>query len=385
VGLGRLIGRAALVLAVTLAIYVVIDLIAGVIIGPLHREAPDFTAVPGFRGQPYTTPEFAAEYTQMQSFDTVLGTPLLWPALRHGTYYNVDLLPPTDGHYRRTVNPPDPKKPTRLVLVIGGSLIFGPAVPDAYTIPSLLSRHLNAEDPSHGYEVVNAGVDGAVSSQELARLRFELDHGLKPDLVVVIDGPVDFAQGVYEGTPGRLAHSGRSLIGELIHKYVPLHIYDWLRFRLGDMASDKGWRQAPAHLKDPARVAQLTRETAAIYLRNEFAMARLAKAAGAGFLLAVNPTLYSSDYTHPTGDIAYATDLAKRRYPGQSEITRGTRDALAQVVASLQDQGVDAINLSDLLRDKTVDVFIETAHFNATGHEMIAAAIAREILRGTAP
>ena len=385
VGVGRLIGRAATILAVTFLIYVVVDLIAGLIIGPLHREAPDFAAVPGFRGQPYATPEFAAEYTQMQSFDTVLGTPLLWPALRSGTYYNVDRLPPTDGHYRRTVNPLDPRKPTRLVLVIGGSLIFGPAVPDADTIPSLLSRYLNAEDPSHGYEVVNAGVDGAVSSQELARLKFELAHGLKPDLIVVIDGPVDFAQGVYEGMPGRLALSGRGLFGELVHKYVPLHIYDWLRFRLGGMASDKGWRQAPAHLKDPAQVAQLTRETASIYLRNELAMARLAKEAGAGFLLAVNPTLYSSDYTHPTADIAYATDLAKRRYPGQSEITRQTRAALAEAVASLRSQGIDAVNLSDLLRDKTADVFIETAHFNATGHEMIAATLAREILHGTGP
>ena len=112
-------------------------------------------------------------------------------------------------------------------------------------------------------------------------------------------------------------------------------------------------------------------------------MARLAKEAGAGFLLAVNPTLYSSDYTHPTADIAYATDLAKRRYPGQSEITRQTRAALAEAVASLRSQGIDAVNLSDLLRDKTVDVFIETAHFNATGHEMIAAALARDILHGT--
>ena len=48
-------------------------------------------------------------------------------------------------------------------------------------------------------------------------------------------------------------------------------------------------------------------------------------------------------------------------------------------------KGVDAVNLSDLLRDKTVDVFVETAHFNATGHEMIAAAIAREILHPAAP
>ena len=271
--MGRLMGRAAIVLAVTLAIYVVVDLIAGLIIGPLHRETPDFAAIPGFRGQPYATPGFAFEYTEMQSFDTVLGTRLLMPALRHGDYYNVDQLPPTEAHYRRTINPDPLRTPTRLVLVIGGSLVFGPAVPDAMTIPSLLSARLNGDDGTQGYKLLNAGVDGAVSGQELARLRYELDHGLKPDLVVVIDGPVDFAQGVYAGQPGGFALSGRSTIGELVHRYAPLHIYDWLRFRLGGLATDRGWRKAPAHLQDPARIAALIRDSTAIYVRNQLAMA----------------------------------------------------------------------------------------------------------------
>jgi len=379
---GGLIRKTAIVLAITLAIYLVVDLLAGLIIGPLHRATPDFAAIPGFRGQPYATPGFAFEYTEMQSFDTMLGTRLLVPAVRHGSYYNVDRLPPTGAHYRRTINPSDPRTPTRLVLVIGGSLVFGPAVPDSLTIPSLLSARLNAGDPAQGYEVLNAGVDGAVSAQELARLQFELSHGLKPDLVMVIDGPVDFAQGVYEGEPGGFALAGRSLIGELIHRYLPLNIYDWLRFRLGGLATERSWRKAPAHLGDPARVAELTKESVAAYIRNELAMARLAKESGARFILAVNPTLDSSDYAHPTDDIAYATDLSNRLYPGQAELTRQLRPALAEAVARLRSQGVDVVNLSDLLRDKTVDVFVETSHFNGTGNGMIAEAIARAILHG---
>ena len=45
-------------------------------------------------------------------------------------------------------------------------------------------------------------------------------------------------------------------------------------------------RKAPAHLKDPARVAELTKESVAGYIRNELAMARLAKENGARFILA---------------------------------------------------------------------------------------------------
>src|SRR5258708_34243297 len=51
VGVGRLLGRTAMVLAGTLAIYVVVDLIADLIIGPLHRAIPDFAAIPGSLGQ----------------------------------------------------------------------------------------------------------------------------------------------------------------------------------------------------------------------------------------------------------------------------------------------------------------------------------------------
>lgn len=372
-------------LAVTAIVYILVDSIAGLIIGPLHRPAPDFAAIPGFRGQPYATPGFAAEYTDMQSFDTVLGTRLLWPALRRGVYFNVDRLPPTGAHYRRTINPPDPKKPVRLVLVLGGSLVFGPAVPDAFTIPSLLSRHLNAEDPEHGYVVLNAGVDGAVSGQELARLSYELAHGLKPDVVLAIDGPVDLAQGVYEGAPGDYALEGRGLLGELAHRYLPLHIYDWLRFRLGGLATAESWRRAPAHLEDPGRIEELTRRSLAAYVANELAMAERARSAGAQFLLAINPTLYSSDYDHPTPDIVYAGDLGNRLYPGQAEVTRRVRPALAEAARELQVRGVDAIDLSGLFRDKTVDVFVEPSHLNATGHDMLAAAIAREMLRSAGP
>lgn len=381
-----LIRKTVLVLAITAALYLAVDLAAGLVIGPLHRATPDFAAIPGFRHQPYATPGFAFEYTEMQSFDTVLGRRLLMPALRHGTYYNVDRLPPTEANYRRTINPPDPKKPTRLVLVIGGSLVAGPAVPDSLTIPSLLAKQLNEEDPSHGYKVLNAGVDGAVSAQELARLRYELSHGLKPDLVVVIDGPVDFAQGVYEGEPGGLALSGRGLIGELIHRYFPLNIYDWLRFRLGGLATARSWRKAPAHLKDPGRVAVLTKQTMAAYIRNELAMGGLAKDNDARFLLAVNPTLGSSEYSRPMADIAYATDLSNRLYPGQAALMGQLHPAVAAAVADLRSRGIAALNLSDLFRDKTEDVFVETSHFNAAGNSMIADAVARAILQdpGTA-
>ena len=80
-----------------------------------------------------------------------------------------------------------------------------------------------------------------------------------------------------------------------------------------------------------------------------------------------------------------------------NDVEEGAVAALDQVtcdlVGTLDDninavlERVAGIRQSVLLNifNKTVDVFVETAHFNATGHEMIAAAIAREILHPAAP
>ena len=380
----RLIRRAFLVGAITLALCLAVDLTAGQFIGRLHRPMPDLSAIPAFRDQPYASAEFAAEYTEIQPFDTVPGTNLLWPALRRGQFYNIDKLPPTNAHYRLTANPPDPKAPVRVVLFLGGSLIFGPGVPDDSTVPSILSRRLNADDRDHGYIVLNAGVEGAVSAQELGRLQYELAHGLRPDIVVAFEGANELMQGIYLGVPGSRAVSGRSRLGELIHDYLPLHIYRWLRFKLADLATSRGERRAPAHLADETQVSALTRATVALYTENVLAMARLAAANGARFIVVLNPTSNSTDYVHPTPDLAFVSEASARAHPGASELMRRIWPALAAASSDLRHQGIEALDLSDLFRDKTADVFIEASHFNATGHEMLAARVADAILQGVA-
>ena len=98
---GGLIRKTAVVIAITLAIYLVVDLLAGLIIGPLHRSTPDFAAIPGFRGQPYATPGFAFEYTEMQSFDTMLG--------KAATTMSTGFRPPTPITAGRSI-PPIPRR-----------------------------------------------------------------------------------------------------------------------------------------------------------------------------------------------------------------------------------------------------------------------------------
>jgi hypothetical protein len=90
------------------------------------------------------------------------------------------------------------QRPTVTVLFIGGSNVYGAEVPDDMTIPSQLSERLNQLDPAHRYLVVNAGVTGADSVLEKGRLDYELAHGQKPDIVLVMDGGREFESTYFE-------------------------------------------------------------------------------------------------------------------------------------------------------------------------------------------
>ena len=68
--------------------------------------------------------------------------------------------------------------------------MYGTAVPDWATIPSYLSRDLNAE-PSDCIVVSNFGVEGYVSDQELILLTEQLKAGEHPDIVIFYDGVND--------------------------------------------------------------------------------------------------------------------------------------------------------------------------------------------------
>ena len=226
----RALRNAIIVLAVTLAVYVVVDLGFGLFQHyQNHLFPPDPNAVPGHRGQPYATSDFIVEALELGAVMTIPGTNLLEPQEVHGRYYNVDRLAPTGLFYRRTLNPAEDQRPTVTVLFIGGSNVYGAEVPDDMTIPSQLSQRLNQLDPTHRYLVVNAGVTGADSVLEKGRLDYELAHGQKPDIVLVMDGGLDVMEGIYMGIPRRPQAAGRSQPVEWFYRYVPLNIYRALR------------------------------------------------------------------------------------------------------------------------------------------------------------
>jgi lysophospholipase L1-like esterase len=312
-GVARCLKRALLVFGITLGLYLACDLAVGLVLGTPHPPVPDIPAIPALRNQSYATARFAADSTLNDRLEFVPGEKMYWQPERRGEYFNVGPPPPTPANYRRTTNPPVAARPTRIVLFVGASDVYGPFVPDDQTLPSLLSARLNASDPVHGYIVYNAGVQSTIAVQQLRRLQYELDHGLKPDLVIPFGGGVDVTHGVLEGAPGIPAMGDRGRLSYLLHRYFPANTYRWLRKWLSDRATAAGIRRPPAHLNDPGRMSLLIDETARSYAETLRQMAALSTAHGARFMAILEPNLYTNDYTHeaaspmPTGSPAART------------------------------------------------------------------------------
>ena len=383
----RLILKAITILAVTAGLYVAADIAVGYFFTPLITQAArDPGNVPAYRGQAYMSPDFLREVAREPGeWRQIYGTDLVTPPAYHGRYFNVDELAPTGNLYRRTMSAPgDPaaNKPQVTVLLLGGSTVYGPEVPDGLTLASLLAARLDARDPAHRYVVYNAGVFAADSLQERERLVYEFDRGLKPDIVISFGGGMDIVDGIYQAEPGMPAAFLRSRTGlrGFLHRILPLNIYHLLLAHASAEAETSHEKRAPAHLSKPARVAALTAATAKAWYDNQLAMAELSRARGARFISVLQPSPYSSAFDHPTADIPYVRELTESERPGHGGVAGDAQVALARESAALRRQGVEAIDLSDGFRAKTEDVFIDIGHLNATGHGILSSEIAEAVL-----
>jgi lysophospholipase L1-like esterase len=111
---------------------------------------------------------------------------ILWNADEyHGKWINID-----QNGLRKTWAPGGAKAPApEEIYVIGGSAIWGIGARDDYTIPSNLSKLLNAEKQQ--YRVSNYGMPGFTFLQEIIKLSLLLQKGQRPHYVIFYDGAND--------------------------------------------------------------------------------------------------------------------------------------------------------------------------------------------------
>ena len=383
----RLLKTVGAILLVSTVLYTAVDLTYGYLKHrPADGEALNLhpSGAPADENQSYVTVAFSREVqTQPGEWDRIPGQKLATPSEYHGQYFNVDRLEPTGNLYRRTINPGNPGKPRIVVLVVGSSTIYGAIVPDELTIPSLLSARMNALDPAHDYVVYNAGVFGTNSTEDRDRLSYEIQRGLKPNIIVVCDGSLDIQFGIYQGRPdgSTTLQAHRQGLRGFIRRYVPLNIFKDLLMWYNSRAVAAGLKQTPSHLKDPATLDQLTRQTVDIYMRNQLAMAQVAKQQQARFITVLSPSPYSTAYAHKTADLDFVVQGVERQMPGLGAILPIGQRAMSEALSKLEAQGIDTLDLSDMFKDKTINVFYDPGHLNGTGNEAMADRIAEAVLR----
>lgn len=126
-----------------------------------------------------------------------------WRAPVSGTLAHVDSL----GR-RVTVQPPSPDAPRR-VFLFGGSVMWGVTARDSFTIPSLVAAELTARGVAD-VEIQNYAAVGYNATQEVITLLLLLRDGLRPDVVVFLDGHNDVASAWRDGRAGTVLNQERT-------------------------------------------------------------------------------------------------------------------------------------------------------------------------------
>jgi lysophospholipase L1-like esterase len=279
-----------------------------------------------------------------------------WPN-QHTRLFNID-----DRGFR--VTPRRAAKPRMVVL--GGSTAFGYALPsDAHAFPWLLAERFS------DFEVINAGIVGYLSGQELASMVHRLDH-LRPVVYVVFDGWNDlYDQGLY-------LHRAPNLFGfnnqffDIQNRLVSYHLLT------GGQQAHVGIGRTKPMEPEAAYLDALH----ASYAANLNLMRAFATARGARFLAVFQPELGNKVHRSP----AEIKTLEKwnvlhkyldRKFPAKyARMIRTAKDFCEREAIPFVDP-----QREPELRDTAETLFYDPPHLNERGHVLIADILERRLRR----
>ncbi|MFO0982048.1 MAG: SGNH/GDSL hydrolase family protein [Planctomycetota bacterium] len=183
-------------------------------------------------------------------------------ATQGGTTFTTNAL----GFRNREIAIAKPAGLTR-ILCLGDSMTFGLQIlREDGPYPQQLEKLLNQGEPTPRYEVLNAGVSGYGTDQEVATLRTRL-LGLAPDIVTIgffpsndvtdnlYQGEKEVYQGLVITARADRTHSFETRVRATLHRWLmPLHLYRYLllRWKSASEQHTKGAAPAPAAPPAPA-------------------------------------------------------------------------------------------------------------------------------------
>jgi lysophospholipase L1-like esterase len=296
-------------------------------------------------------------------------------ALRPGEF-DYSFTTNTDGfrgqrEYRR----PKPVG-TRRVLAIGDSFTFGIGVDDAESYPAQLERRLSRLCASRPVQVVNAGVGGFGTSQQLVLLE-RVGLTFQPDLVVLgvfVNDPEDnLLAGLHYVRGDTLLNKPISAVPRMPGAKRWLNTvpgYDWLVSHsvlanwLRELYFKRGKQlQSPSAPAD-TQVSEAEQDTTGAWLLTERLLARMKNVVdrhGSRFLVVLIPDR-AELHAHLTGRSSEAATVSRLR----------------QICVK---ERLDCLDLSAWIKSKAAVpapalYFPHDGHFNADGYGVLAEAVA---------
>jgi len=279
---------------------------------------------------------------------------LLWKTLP-------DLPPPesSDSLGRRVTTGTSSDPGALSIHVFGSSLVWGLGVPDSSTIPSQMAAILG-ETLERPVSIVNHGVVGWVSTQEVIHLMLLLRDGLRPDIVIFIDGFNDVVSAYQSGVPGahyKLFIIGARVEGRTGQSPAPSVIGQLIRgTNTADLAQALGYEppvrteivEREESVSATAQAGILASRTAALYARNLDLVVRLSEAYGFRCYFLLQPAIWAGDKPlteherqvraggfpgYPDGSDPFYTGLFTSAYGAMDSIMGSRENALSLVGA----------------------------------------------------
>jgi lysophospholipase L1-like esterase len=337
---------------------------------PPYWNMADRLTNPAYTSKPWFSESFLiAACLNPGGWYTPPGTRVIFPRDYRDDYFTVE------GGLRKTTGFPEGTgRPFRTLFALGGSTTYCAETPDNFTWPSRFQLLLTEENPAGPIKTLNLGVTSVNSSQEYARLVYEIQRGNVPEICVIFNGVNDCYQGVlYNNPEGTLYEEAssmeRSLLRRLKRKLAVLDLtaeFVYARRRTGRLSAHE------------ASLGALATRTAALYEEHMRAAQKLCDEHGILMCVCLQPNLFTIGRRlneHENG-------IRERRlgvYPQLERCFQETYPLLRERVASMHDSGIHAWDLSGVFDANTEPIFLDECHVESEGNRIIAEEIFKRI------
>lgn len=355
----KVLSESWLLLGITLLLLAGLELVAQAGIALRGNWDNNHLVESGLRADVYRNLDWAAEYWRED--DLRLATrPSDWhPYIywRHspfqGKYVNVD----ENGIRLTWNNSISLSTPKIRVFMFGGSALWGTGARDEYTIPSLLSKKLDAQGIK--VSVTNFGEAGYVSTQDMITLMLELQKGDIPDAVIFYDGANDVFSAFQQGVAG---------IPE--NEYNRVSEFNQLNWREGlaeKLAIYRVIRGVVQSVRRPTQSAQEDTRLAGAVLDSYFSNMRIVQSLAQDYGFAV--AFYWQPIIYDKKSLSSWENRQLNQY-GEEGFFKHVDQMLKERVKSRAYPGF--YDLTDAFSDHPGTIFIDLFHISEEGNNRIA-------------